>query len=73
MGDHSSDAAAPHQDHRDTNQGRIFGNISYPAEEQAPVVDDLRRRASLGIHIESVDAHWTERPSRSTGARRRFG
>jgi hypothetical protein len=74
MGDHLSDAATPHQDqHRSTNQGRLFGDISYPAEEQPPAADDLRRRASLGIRTEVVDQHWTERPSRSTGARRRFG
>lgn len=73
MGDHSGDAAAPHQgQHRSTNEGRQFGNVSYPAEEKAPV-DDLRRRASLGVQVDAAGEHWTERPSRSTGARRRFG
>lgn len=71
MGDHSSESAAPHQEpHRSTSEGRHFGNISYAADEQAPA-EDLRRRASLGVQVDPTSEHWTERPSRSTGARRR--
>jgi hypothetical protein len=71
MGDHSGDAGEPRREpHRSTSQGRHYGNISYAAEEQAHA-EDLRRRASLGIQVDQVQVHWTERPSRSTGARRR--
>ncbi|MEO7458249.1 MAG: hypothetical protein ABIY52_18465 [Gemmatimonadaceae bacterium] len=72
MADQSSDVVTTQgQDHRSTNQGRLYGNVSYPAEEPAPR-EDLRRRSSTGSFPVVADEHWTERPSRSTGARRRM-
>lgn len=73
MGDHSSEAAETHQDqHRSTSQGRSYGSVSYAADEQASA-EDLRRRPSMRVQVEPAAEHWSERPSRSTGARRRFG
>lgn len=73
MGDHSGQAAGKHQDqHRSTSQGRLHGSVSYAADEQA-AAEDLRRRPSASVPAQPVAEHWSERPSRTTGARRRVG
>ncbi|MEO8334911.1 MAG: hypothetical protein ABI664_08055 [bacterium] len=54
---------------RKTPIGRTFGSISYPAEEEAEKVEDLRKRPSVKIMHVSGE-HWMDQPSRSTGARR---
>lgn len=54
---------------RKTPVGRVFGSISYPAEEPEEQVEDLRKRPSVKIpHV--TGEHWMDRPSRSTDARR---
>ena len=60
--------AQHHQPPRRTSEGRVFGSISYAAEEEQQI-EDLRRRPSIRIpHV--TDEHWMDGPSRSTGARR---
>jgi hypothetical protein len=60
---------AQHQQPRRTAEGRVFGSISYAAEEEEEQAEDLRRRPSVKIpHV--TDEHWMNRPSRSTGSRR---
>jgi hypothetical protein len=57
-----------HQQPRRTAEGRVFGSVSYAAEEEEQV-EDLRRRPSIKIpHV--TGEHWMDRPSRSTGSRR---
>jgi hypothetical protein len=72
MSDESSDAVTSHLDQeRSTTQGRMFGDISYAAEEEQRA-EDLRARSSTGSFAAIVTEPWSQRPSRSTGARRRF-
>ena len=54
---------------RTTIKGRSFGNISYAAEEAAPV-DDLRRRTTSAMTAE-VGAPRLSHEQRDTGARKR--
>ena len=70
MTNEPTDAGATqlNQPSRSTPLGRNFGGISYAADEQDKVVEDLRRPSVKIPHI--TGEHWMDRPSRSTGARR---
>jgi hypothetical protein len=72
MSDQSSDTTTSHLDQeRSTSQGRMYGDISYAAEEEQET-EDLRARSSTGSFAAVVTEHWSQRPSRSTSARRRI-
>ena len=72
MSEQASSAESQQQDgaSRRTNEGRNLSSIPYANEEE--LREDLRRISASLPQAESPAEHWTERPSRSTGARRRI-